>query len=215
MNKISKGKAIGLLSLGLASVALGSVGFASWIVSGTTFTQAGDVTVTVGDVTDQRITVSAVLNAEDKTVNLDADAAKYGASTGPIKGSGNKAEDLTFKIDVTGTRKSGYSGTTYACRFKVTLPVTSDYVYLKTVESGATKSESGEYWNIDLPVSTSGTTTTYTFTLDWGTKFTSKNPAAIGKDEVTDEQLTQIIADLGELQTSFATAIKVELSSQA
>ena len=36
MNKISKGKAVGLLSLGLASVALGSVGFASWVVSGTT-----------------------------------------------------------------------------------------------------------------------------------------------------------------------------------
>lgn len=214
MNKISKGKAIGLLSLGLASVALGSVGFASWIVSGTTFTQAGDVAVTVGDVTDQRITVTAKLNEDDKTVNLDADATKYGASTGPIKGSGDKAEDLTFKIDVTGTKKSGYSGTTYACRFKVTLPVTPDYVYLKTVESGAT--QSGDYWNINLPVSESGTpATTYTFTLAWGERFTNKNPASIAQGEVTDEKLTQIIADLGTLKTKFATAIKVELSSQA
>lgn len=215
MNKISKGKAIGLLSLGLASVALGSVGFASWIVSGTTFTQAVDVTVTVGDVSDQRITVAAKLNEGDKTVNLDADAAKYGTSTGPIKGSGDKAEDLTFKIDVTGTKKSGYTPDNYACRFKVTLPVAPEFVCLKTVESGATKSESGEYWNINLPVSTSGATTTYTFTLAWGTKFKEKNPAAIAQGEVTDEQLTQIIADLGTLKTNFATAIKVELSSQS
>ena len=212
MNKISKGKAVGLLSLGLASVALGSVGFASWVVSGTSFSQPGSVTVSVGDVSDQRITVAAVLNADDKTVNLDADATKYGSSTGPIKGAGDKAEDLTFKIDVTGTKKAGYTGTTFACRFKVNLPVTKDYVYLASVESGATKNESEDFWNISLPVSETGTTTTYTFKLAWGTRFKSVNPAAI--TSLTNEELNQIIEDLGTLQTSFATAITVVLSEQ-
>ena len=210
MNKISKGKAVGLLSLGLASVALASVGFASWVVSGTHFTQPGDVAVSVGEVSDKRITVAAVLNADDKTVNLDADAETYGTSSHPIKGAGDKAEDLTFKIDVTGTKKAGYTGTTFACRFKVDLPVTEDYVYLASVASGATKV--GDYWNIDLPVSEAGAKTTYTFTLAWGTKFKSQNPAAI--ESLTDTELNQMITDLGTLKTSFATAIKVVLSGQ-
>ena len=86
MNKISKGKAVGLLSLGLASVALGSVGFASWVVSGTKLPDPTNVSVTVGEVSDRRITITAALNTGDPSVTLDA---KEGQGTGAIKASGS------------------------------------------------------------------------------------------------------------------------------
>lgn len=209
MNKISKGKTVGLLSLGLASVALGSVGFASWVISTTKVEGTESVTVTVGDIQDASIEIKAVLGA-DKEVVLDANTSRV---AGPIKGSGNRDQDLTFTVDVTGKKGANSEATSHNCKFTVTMPggLTADYVKVDSVTgTGATSID-----EIAVPVSTGeGTKTTYTFTLAWGTKFKNKNPADLTKEEVASikGEVTQVIKDLKTVQAAFASPITVELA---
>lgn len=218
MNKISKGKAVGLLSLGLASVALGSVGFASWVISTTNVNDTENVTVTVGAISDQRITITAALNTGDPSVTLDA---KDTQKLGPIKGSGNTAEDLTFKVDVTGKSGAEYGSDTYSCKFAVAFPeAIKDGSYV-TVKSVTGSGISGENYatGFNVPVSTTGEVTTYTFELKWGAKFGNKNPADLTESDfqTLHLDLDTVIADLRKVQNAFSgeNKIQVTLSSAA
>lgn len=214
MNKISKGKAVGLLSLGLASVALGSVGFASWVISGTNVDDNPEnVAVTVGTISNTRIDITAALNADDKTVTLDA---KEGQGAGAIKGSGSTEEDLTFKVDVTGKKGAQYTGETYNCKFAVAFPgdiADGSYVTVASVSDG--KNTITDLSNaIAVPVAENPVAeTTYTFTLKWGTKFAGVNPALM-----TDKQITEaggidtVIGYLRKVQTAFSGENKIQVT---
>ena len=137
MNKISKGKAVGLLSLGLASVALGSVGFASWIVSGTNISGQPNVTVHVADVIDKRVTVKAVVDSTNDSVTFDADSTVNPTGTLGITASSGATEDLTFAVKVTTQTTASYDGGAINFKFTVALPGSLDnpnsYVYLEKV----------------------------------------------------------------------------------
>ena len=218
MNKISKGKAVGLLSLGLASVALGSVGFASWVISTTQVNETENVAVTVGAISDQRITITAALNAGDPSVTLDA---KDGQGAGAIKGSGSTEQDLTFKVDVTGKKGPQYGGTTYDCKFAVAFPgdiADGSYVTVASVSDG--KNTITDLSNaVAVPVDEDpGAKTTYTFTLKWGTKFAGVNPALMTDKEITEDGGIDIVLGyLRQVQTAFSgdNKITVTLSSAA
>lgn len=208
MNKISKGKAVGLLSLGLASVALGSVGFASWVISTTSASGESNVTVTVGAIQDASITITAVLGA-DNEVFLDANSDR---ASGPIKGSGTRDQDLTFTVDVTGKRGADSVAGSHNCKFTVAMPndLSADYVYVKSVTgTGVTDMN-----NIAVPVSAGdGTKTTYTFTLAWGSNFLNENPADLTKEQVaTLGGVDAVIADLKTVQDAFKSPNQITVT---
>ena len=57
MNKLNKGKLIGVVAASLSAVSLMGVGFASWVITGTKPGTTGDISVIVSNVEDNRIIV--------------------------------------------------------------------------------------------------------------------------------------------------------------
>lgn len=211
MNKISKGKAIGLLSLGLASVALGSVGFASWIVSGTNISGEPNVSVTVADITDKRVTISAEVDSTNNSVTFDADSTVTAGSLG-ITATTGAQQDLTFAVKVKTQTTSAYDGGAVALKFSVALPGSltdpDSYVYLEKVNDG---SSDITYSNFSITPTTVEDIKTYTFTMKWGSKFGGKNPVLLNEG---DADASDIITYLGELRDAMnGQKIKVTLAT--
>lgn len=210
MNKISKGKAVGLLSLGLASVALGSVGFAAWVVSGTTLPEATNVTVNVGTVTDNRVTVSAAV--AEGVVKLDADP-KYTHGTLGITAATGSTEDLEFSITVTAKADSNtYSdGAALNLQFGVTMPdgVTDADVKLGSIKlSGSDAALTDGKFQIQPSIA--GASATYVFTLAWGSNFGNTNPM-----DMTSGNVGTVISNLQTLKANMdAGQIKVSITEQ-
>lgn len=99
MNRFTKGKTIGFVTAGLAVVSLIGVGFSAWVVNGNSsnVTTDGNVTVSVADITDKRITISKLTLNANGGIKFDAAA---GDATGPIVSKGS-AEQLSFNITFT------------------------------------------------------------------------------------------------------------------
>lgn len=95
---LKKYKKLPLILTGLAGVALLTTGFSAWVISGSTSEAATDnlVNITVGEVTDNRLTVKAELIEEPKPLDgqLKFDAKEGGE--GPITASDDSEEDMTF-----------------------------------------------------------------------------------------------------------------------
>lgn len=99
MNRFTKGKTIGFVTAGLAVVSLIGVGFSAWVVNGNSsnVTTDGNVTVSVADITDERITISNLTLNANSGIKFDAAANDV---TGPIVSKGG-AEQLSFNITFT------------------------------------------------------------------------------------------------------------------
>lgn len=95
MNRFTKGKTIGFVTAGLAVVSLIGVGFSAWVVNGNSsnVTTDGNVTVSVADITDKRITISKLTLNANGGIKFDAAAND---ATGPIVSDG--VEQLSFNI---------------------------------------------------------------------------------------------------------------------
>ena len=94
MNKLNKGKLIGVVAASLSAVSLMGVGFASWVIKGETPDTTGDISVTVANVEDNRIIVG---NAKAEG-NLVFDAAE-GDTLGNIQTKPESAVPvLNFKV---------------------------------------------------------------------------------------------------------------------
>ncbi len=92
---LKKYKKLPLILTGLAGVALLTTGFSAWVISGSTSEAATNnlVDITVGDVTDNRLTVKAELTGEtDGSLQFDA---KEGGQ-GTITASEGSKEDMIF-----------------------------------------------------------------------------------------------------------------------
>lgn len=95
MNKLNKGKLIGVVAASLSAVSLMGVGFASWVITGATSGTTGDISVTVAAIEDNRIIV------EGATANgqLVFEAASEDTS-GTIQTKPNSpAPVLNFKVN--------------------------------------------------------------------------------------------------------------------
>ena len=85
-----------LIILGLSTVALGTIGFSSWIIAGTN-PEAGpsNVHVTVGDVEDGSIFLELPAQTDNK-LKFDADSDAEGKGTVVIATPADSQEDMTF-----------------------------------------------------------------------------------------------------------------------
>lgn len=90
--KLGKRKFTGIIAISLAAVALTSVGFAAWTINASDVKdEDNNVSVTTGELTDNRFTFTAAIDEEDKSVAFDS-----AEGSGTI--TGTKSEDLTFKV---------------------------------------------------------------------------------------------------------------------
>ena len=89
-------KKTGLIVLGLSALSLGTIGFSSWIISGIDGNATSDVTVSVGEVKDQRIFMELT---GDKDTELNFDADKVATSGGVVSaGEDGEGEDLEISF---------------------------------------------------------------------------------------------------------------------
>lgn len=213
-----KSKTLGILIASMASVALMGAGFSSWVVSGTIDSaEASNVTVTVADVVDSRIVMTAGLASEDKLV-FDCGGKTSGGVFSVGKDSAN--EDLTVTVRVTLTAK-GEAGknTDVNVGWNVTLPesvsglaVWSSVTYNETVKTGA-----GDYFA--LSTGATGTATyDLVFAFGWGADFNHQNPVELTSAVITDTLKTDvdaIVTKLGNLKTEMAKtgAVKIDIKA--
>ena len=97
MNKLNKGKLLGIVAAGLSTVSLLGVGFAAWVINGGDNKDIGNIQITVADTKDDSIKfTSAGVSEKNSTIAFDA---KKDDKTGPITGDGQNDEDLNFSIE--------------------------------------------------------------------------------------------------------------------
>lgn len=231
MNKLNKGKLIGVVAASLSAVSLMGVGFASWVISGKDNGNA-QIAVTVGDIQDKRVEFSikpAV--GTNNAVKFDADS-KY--SGGLITAGDNSVEDLTF--NVTYTVKAYKSATNWTVSAKLigtnyAEAVTARYIKMPTTlsttgETALTKpTENSTSGDVKVTIGdTNAEYTTYTvdqtFTFKWGEAFNNTNPCNVktgeeiwtgsAKEEVTTEKL---LANLNGLKELNLAAFTVEFTT--
>ena len=210
MNKISKGKAVGLLSLGLASVALGSVGFAAWVVSGTTVSAPNSVSASVGTISDERITMTA--EVKDSTVAFESKTS----DVGPITSTENK-EDLIFSIGYTLTAGADLTNGAKAT-WAVALPSAlngKNYVTYVGSYSTETCTDGSEITSVTAAKGATKTGTIY-FKLGWGSAFKGKNPSELVNsdfDTITLDSVINGLKDLKAIMAEEANKITVTFSA--
>ena len=206
MNKFNKGKLIGVVAASLSAVSLMSVGFASWLIEGKKEGTTDGITVEVGAVTDNRISITGV-SVEEGAIAFDAAAQNTDGAI--LKKTGDGVEDLSFKIKYTVNNTNAtnkfhvfaYIETTKQATFTdannkklITMPTA-----LNITETGTpvnSISFTGETLTFAKDVvreanqAGNGTVTvTQTFTFGWGKAFGGLNPSAVlGNTKVYDIQ---------------------------
>ena len=223
MNKFNKGKTIGLVSVGLAAISLAGVGFATWVVSGTTGKDAGTVSVEVAEVSDKRISITEA-SAPDNGINFDA------AGTGTLLTNSNGKQDLDFTLSykvraeaqavfscVKGFVSSGDGLKTAVSKGYVTLPAgiytSEDLMKSGSASISALKDFSGNSKLDDSATSADSSTgvTIYEVTakkmsMNWGTAFDGKNPTELTDSTKVDTYVNQL-KELRKMNLSFTITL--------
>lgn len=206
MKKSRKSKIVLLSVLGLATVSLATVGFASWVISDITEVKDQNITATVGAVVDNTLT-AAITEATKIGVNFDN---VLNGGNGFTNGD-NKVEDLDveFKATITGNLDklssvkfvfaptenfmaltgSGTSGNT--ADDYIVFPFTDTSNKTITLTKGSSGYDlTGHTNQSSVTTSISGNVLTLTcnFKFAWGAAFGGKNPG--------DSQNTTPKADL-------------------
>ena len=197
MKTLNKSKIVGVAAVSLAAVSLIGVGFASWVVEGITVTNKDQtVSVTVGEITDNRVNFTA--GSEDHEVAFESN----GDSGEVLKGTGN-LQNLDFSVWYTATSKDCFTSK----NLKITLTFSGDLVNLLSGQetekkylslsctSGWTQTNEFEYTKtISSKVETRET---INFTFAWGKFFGGDNPSATA----TTSNVTSYIEALDTLRT--------------
>ena len=192
MKKSRKSKIVLLSVLGLATVSLATVGFASWVISDITPAKEQNIAVSAGTVTDNSLTAE-ILSGADLTVAFE----NTSSGTNFTNGEEGKVEDLDFGFSV--KVKTGSSSTlggikiefkpssTFEALTGTTTNDTTadDYIVMPygnnnkvvTVNKDATSIQTlANGGKVDVSSSTNETTYTCSFKFAWGDAFLKKNP---------------------------------------
>ena len=231
MNKLNKGKLIGVVAASLSAVSLMGVGFASWVISGDDTKTTGNINVTVGEIEDKRVVFSvAPAVGSDSEVKFDADS-KY--TDGLIGAGTNSKEDLTFNVKY--IVRAYKSATNWSVSAKLIgtnyeQAVTAKYIKMPTTLStaGATAlskpTESSATGDVKVTITQETEYTTYqvdqTFTFEWGEAFKSTHPCNVKAGEqiwtgtkTENATTTNLFTNLNDLKNLNLTAFTVEFTT--
>ena len=226
MKKSRKSKIVLLSVLGLATVSLATVGFASWVISGVTPATEQNITVSAGTVTDTSLTAE-ILSSPDLTVAFE-NKSSGGNFT---NGDSDKEEDLGFGFSVKVTKgesstlggikiefkpSSAFEGLTGSTTDGdtsddyIVMPYSSGKVVTVNIKEASTNQGLANGGNVTVTSSTT-TETTYecSFKFAWGNAFLNVNPTntPIGDTEGTLTKST-LITRLKAFKDKFPTASK-------
>lgn len=221
MKKLNKGKFVGVIAAALSTVSLMGVGFASWIITGTSpLTDAGNINVTVGEIKDSGVVFDGTPTMTDNTLVFDADGSQ---TSGGLIDAGEKTnkEDMKFIVKY---KVKVYTDVAFTWKVNAKLVDNTDGALIKAVKakyiaypttSKALDLTEKEIFNKDM---TSASTTdiqvtttsgegfstyevTQTFTFTWGEAFNNVNPVKVtGNDSIYTDK--QGVADSKETATT-------------
>ena len=235
MNKLNKGKLVGVVAASLSAVSLMGVGFAAWVINGTTPGTTNDISVTVAAIEDNRI----IVKSAKADGNLVFEAAS-GDTDGKIQTkSESPAPVLNFKVAYTVKLGKGLSN--FNINAKWTLGTDSASVALGTAISNnylasplstsdvlvSTKTNYGTAYSDDAEnkthtniysTSTQGTDDTNGFSVynietsfhfAWGKKTETKNPSYY---DDTDAHVTAALEALNGLKAANGAKFTITLT---
>lgn len=217
MKKSRKSKIVLLSVLGLATVSLATVGFASWVISGVTSDTVENITAVAGDVVDNTL-VAAITNTDGIGVRFDN--VSSGATN--FTNGDNEAEDLdvNFTATVTGNLDKLSSVNFVFAPTEGFLALTGsgttdttadDYIVFPFLDAVSktitlTKSESNYVLSNHANESSVGTlasgsvlTLTCNFKFAWGDAFGKKNPG------VSTIEKAELVTRLNAFKAAFNT----------
>lgn len=210
MKTLNKSKIVGVAAVSLAAVSLIGVGFASWVITGIKGTIASpEVSVTVGDVSDNRAEITA--EVVDGSLCFDAPADD---KTGPIiykEGTPGEKLSFSFKVSadkvVDGTIKVKAAIEGYTVDSGIGKAINDGYLTApknsKSVSLGASAVEIGT-------LTSSALSETYTFEFGWGTtKFGGINPSVYA----TASNVDIVLKDLKDFKAITIGKIKITVTA--
>lgn len=232
MNKLNKGKLLGIVAAGLSTVSLMGVGFAAWVINGGANKDTDSIQITVAETVDHSITFDSV-SVSEPAISFDA---KMDDKTGPITGDGENDEDLNFSIEYTLTcaDKSKFGGVkaymtiadataekTAGKALADAISAPNNYLIapLKTSDAdkttiasnltSTTEDTNGDgLTNKKYSTTVRGTGPTYTFTtvfsFNWGLAFGNKNPSVYAT-ESNKETVLNALKDLKDASNASFT----------
>lgn len=200
------------LVLLLSTVSLATVGFSAWVINGSLSGDTSKITFSVGEVTDNSITVKVI----DSTNNSIAFDSISGGASDKVQGN-SKSEDMTFGVKYTVTSGKGFSNP-----IKITYNYTTGFGEIKKIGDGTnyintsclditTFNLDGETTNPSsisgLSVSYEGNvaTVTQTWTFSWGSVFATKNPCNVTSED--GDAYTNLEANLKAFTSAAKTAM--------
>ncbi|MDY5440969.1 MAG: hypothetical protein SPG64_01930 [Candidatus Enteromonas sp.] len=210
-----KSKTLGILIASMASVALMGAGFSSWVISGVVdSTEVYPVSVTVGDVKDARVAVSATLT--DGTIVFEA-AGVTPAEDAVFKAEGSATQDLTAVVTIHVQAKSS-AGTSKNVKVEwaTTLPEIVKTKHLAALSSvtckcGGEDVTVNENSSFVVAPTTEAKDYTLTYTFAWGTAFNSKNPVQMPASEVASLGADTIVDNLKTLKSAMEVSSAVSI----
>lgn len=234
MNKLNKGKLVGVVAASLSAVSLMGVGFASWVLNGGDKKDVGDITITVAGTEDNSITFV------DPAPHLIADGgikfdAKENDTTGPITWDGKNSEKLNFTIEYTincvnpekfggvkayMTIDNATSGAGKALADAIGLknyliaPLSTEKTAIATSLTAETNdANTNNLTNKKYETIVTKTNTSYKFTtkfsFNWGSTFDNMNPSVFA----TTKTFTIAKNALAELQSASNAAFTIHLEA--
>lgn len=217
MNKMTKVKILTGSLFGLAAVSLVGVAFSSWVIQSTNSKTFNGFNVSVSDVSDKRLVISAI-TSDDQDIVFDA---KENDTTPPIVWDGKNKEDLTFNFSFTISdvlnaeskftkdvgvhiRWGDHSAYDTSIGEKyITAPqrngnaLTDSNTSLFECKTGAPLPGDSDGLTFEASgVGNTDLTVTAVYSFAWGTTFGGKNPS----EYATDENLSTVLPALEELK---------------
>lgn len=234
MKKSRKSKIVLLSVLGLATVSLATVGFASWVISGETPVTSDNISATVGDVVDNTLT-AAITDTTNISVNFDN---VQNGGNGFTNGD-SKVEDLNvdFTATVTGNLEklskveftfspskeflalNGSSTDSNTTDDYIVFPFSDSSTKKITLTKGGTYTLTGHANDSLVTTSVNGDgnvlTLTCSFKFAWGAAFGGKNPGdstnTVDKADLVTrlKAFKQVFPTTGTLMTVTVTPVAV------
>lgn len=239
MNKLNKGKLLGIVAAGLSTVSLLGVGFAAWVINGGDNKDTDSIQITVADTVDHSITFGSV-SVSESAISFDA---KKDDKTGPITGDGKNDEDLNFSIEyvltcadaskfggvkaymtIAEAATAGSAGKALAdaisapnnyliAPLSTSTSDTDKTTIASTLTANTDDSNADKLPNKKYSTKVSGTGPTYTFTttfsFNWGTTFANQNPSIYA----TESNKGTVITALNALKNASNAKFTIHLEA--